>query len=166
MITSHPLSIRLLKKVKGILIKRKAVVNVDVAKTDVPPVVAGWKREFDLNDLVDPSQAIKHQDAFKEKISTLQDGLNYCFEKNWRPVLVTPPIPQATRSYIGSEFINEFVYKNVDVLLKNNSALKYINFFDEKLPDSYFANDIFMNREGQAYFSKMLFEKINEEIGE
>ena len=114
----------------------------------------------------DSSQAIKHQDAFKEKISTLQDVLNYCYANNWRPVLVTPPIPQATRSYIGSEFINEFVYKNVDVLLKNNIALKFINYFDEKLPDSYFANYIFMNREGQEYFSKMLFERIDEEIGE
>lgn len=166
LITSHPLSMHLLKKLKGILIKRKAVVNVEVAKTDAPPVVETWKREFDLKDLEDSSQAIKHQDAFKEKISILQDGLNYCYANNWRPVLVTPPIPQVTRSYIGTEFINEFVYKNVDVLLKNNSALKYINYFDEKLPDFYFANDIFMNREGQEYFSKMLFEKINEEIGE
>lgn len=165
-ITSHPLIMHLLKKVKGILHRRKVVVNVAIAKTNVPPVVDVWKREFELNDLVDSSQANKHQDAFREKISILQNGLNYCYAQKWRPVLVTPPIPQETRNFIGTEFINEFVYKNVDVLLKNNSALKYINFFDEKLPDSYFANDIFMNREGQEYFSKMLFERINEEIGE
>ena len=79
---------------------------------------------------------------------------------------MTPPIPQGTKAYIGEEFINEFVYKNIDVLMKNNRELKYLNYFEDTLPDSYFANDIFMNRDGREYFSKMLFERIKKEMGD
>ncbi len=163
-IISHPFIIHLIKKLKSILFRKKTEINV--AKSNVPPVINVWEREFELDNLMDPSQTNKHQDAFKEKISILQEEFDYCYTQRWRPILVTPPIPQGTKDYIGAEFVNEFVYKNVDVLLKNNRDLIYLNYFEDTFPDSYFANDIFMNRDGQEYFSKMLFDRIKKEMGD
>lgn len=158
-IAKHPFLIRILKKVKKIV-----SVNSEYNKpsmNDMPSVVQTWKREFRLNDLSDPIQGEKHRGAYKEKNQILQEGINYCYSMGWKPVLITPPIPQKTRTYIGEDFLKEFVYQNVEILLENNPELQYFNYFDETLPDEYFINDIFMNEKGKRYFSAELFRDLN-----
>lgn len=157
-IVTHPLLLRVLKKFYRMFFYKRQCVQS--ANSGIPTVVTTWKREFDLLDLKDASQEEKHREAFAEKIQILQDGIEYCYQMGWNPILVTPPIPSNTRSYISDEFVKKFVYDNVRQLLINNPKLRYLNYFDDKYPDELFMNDIFMNKQGREFFSMKLKREI------
>lgn len=159
-IVSHPLLVKVAKKIRSKFIKY-SLENNDINNiNNEPNVVMIWKKEFNLVDLVSVEQYHEHEEAFKQKISILQKGIDYCYKNKWKPILVMPPIPNKTKSYIGKEFMRKFVYENVDCILKNNTSLKLLDYFDKDLPDDFYKDDIFMNEKGQAYFSKMLFNDI------
>lgn len=158
-ITKHPLTIKALRRIKNKLIHNKANIK---SLSDEPETVHNWKSEFELNNLYDASQANKHREAFKEKISILENGINFCKENGWRPVFVIPPVPKQTRDYISQEFLNEFVYKNIKVLQDEFKDIKTLDYFaDERFTKEYFQNDIFVNEKGKEKFSNILFKDID-----
>jgi hypothetical protein len=130
-----------------------------------PPLIQTWKREFNLSDLRDSSQAEKHRRAFGEKIKILTDGINFCREQSWRPVLVIPPVPEKTRAYISKEFLEAFVYENLDKVIDESKDISLLNYYDNgEFTRDMFLDDIFMNKNGREYFSKMLFKDIQKII--
>ena len=127
-----------------------------------PPIITVWKREFCLKDLRNPAQAAEHQDAFNEKINLLREEVAFCHERQWRPVLVTPPVSENTRRFISPEFSRAFVFDNLDALRKNYPEVPLLNYYDDsRFDNSMFLNDVFLNREGQTRFSEILFADID-----
>lgn len=166
MIVLHPLLCKCIRKGIGIFKKVDDNKGDNSIRQNEPDVVKTWKREFELSDLKNANQFCEHKHAFEEKIRILQDGIQFCYENSWRPVLVIPPIPNGTKKYISPEFMNKFVYENVNQLLENNEKLKLLDYFNEELTDDYFQNDIFMNKIGQQYFSNKLFNDIRKSVDE
>lgn len=163
-ILNHPLAYQCFKKLKE-LFKKEAGYSKDSPQKR-SSVVEIWRKEFDLKDLIDPNQTDKHEEAFREKIEILSSGLDYCRAQNWRPVFVIPPIPQKTRSHIGDQFLEVFVYRNLREVMNRNPNVKLLDYFSCPMQDDEFMNDIFMNHAGREHFSKKLFEDIKREIGD
>lgn len=160
-IVKHPLFVKCFSKAKNYIKKRKQV-EVDNSE---PQVVKTWKREFDLLDLFDATQADAHREAFEEKINIIESGIQFCKSNGWHPIFVLPPVPQYTRAFIGTKFIDEFVYKNLAILQNEFSDIKTLDYFaDERFGDDCFMNDIFVNEKGQKLFSKILLEDIDNKV--
>ena len=163
MILKHPLIIRIVKR-----FVRKKHNNIKENASNYeynvgePSIIKIWKKEFSLDNLENPLQKEQHKNAFEEKIQILQDGLEFCHKHQWKPILVVPPIPEVTRKYISDDFLEEFVYRNIDALKKQNSQLQVLDYFKMDYPDDYYKNDIFMNEKGQKMFSVKLFKDIDE----
>jgi hypothetical protein len=167
----HVLTWKILRKGKRFLLKigGKAQVSEEKVSDGAAPnkVVSCWKKEFDLYDLKDERQGEKHREAFQEKIKILREGIDYCEEKTWRPVLVIPPIPPQTREYISQEFLKCFVYDNLQQVLKGHQEVKLLDYYgDERFPKEMFENEIFANQTGKDLFSKILFQDIKTTMGE
>lgn len=150
----HPLAYKVFKKIKNKL-KKKSMANVKHT------IVENWIAEFNLKDLKDAQQADNHKEMFKEKIDLLSEMIEFCCEKKWKPVLVTPPIPKETRDQVSDDFLEVFVYDNIALLQKRFKNLKYINYYsDSQFDSSCFRNDIFVNDKGKELFSNMLFSDV------
>ncbi len=163
-IVKHPLMMWCLSFVKKTFVKakrKKEESSPSQLITTEPGVVKGWKKEFNLADLKDPTQVYSHQEAFKEKITILENGINFCLKKTWKPVFVIPPVPEKTRQYISKEFANEFVYKNLEALQRSHPDVRTLDYFcDERFTQDCFSGDIFANEKGRELFSKILFKDL------
>lgn len=165
----HPLLMRLLAKIRRRSSRQEQVnhVKADKQEAKLPPVVSTWLREFELNNLTDPSQAKAHSLTFREKINVLEHEIEYCHVHNWKPVIVIPPIPETTRGYISSEFIKAFTLENIQALAKRFPDLRVLNYYDDtRITHDMFQDSIFLNAWGKEAFSKILFSDIDIEKGD
>lgn len=156
---AHPFMRKILKKMTGIL-RRPNPLKANEKNNELN-IIRGWKRQFHLKDLKDPIQSINHEQAFNEKINLLNDEIQYCYSNGWRPTLVIPPVPEHIREHISREFVNVFVFKNIEKVIENNKDLRCFSYYDDsRFSEEMFWNDVFMNEEGRAKFSSILFNDL------
>ena len=160
----HPLALRIVKKVRALfknLRKRKQAYLLDE-----PAVISSWKKEFDLYDLQDANQAQAHIAVFQEKVQILLDGISFCQSQKWHPVFVIPPVPEKIRRYISNEFIQKFVYDNLNIIRKTCPEIILLDYYsDVRFKDNLFGNGVFVNEAGRELFSNILFNDINQRQG-
>lgn len=161
----HPLLMNLFKKIKSKFSSQKR--NNQTIENNEPKVVSVWKKEFNLHDLSDEQQAVKHAGAFNEKIETILKGIELCLSQKWKPVFVIPPVPQEIRNYIGEEFQQAFVYDNLEQIQKVYPQIPLLNYYDDcRFVQELFKSGVFLNEKGRDAFSTILFEDINKEFSE
>ena len=166
---SHPLMMNVLRKLLHFVKGNKNRTHLQSRKPEQrsePEIISGWKREFQLQDLKNAEQSKDHKEAFAEKIKVLSEEIEFCYRKNWRPVLVTPPVPGSIREYISDEFADRFVYKNIYELLRRFPNLQLLDYYkDDRFTEEKFQSAVFMNEIGRKDFSKILFNDIAEIMG-
>ena len=175
LILYHPFLRKMLKKVqrhlmgKNFLQKRPVIEDSNTKMSmqeinieeQIPDIINTWIKEFQLTDLYDVSQVMNHADSFQEKTAILSDGIKYCITNSWRPVFVISPVPPNTRSYIGEEFLEAFVYRNLSDLQKQFPNIPLLDYYaDERFEQECFENDIFLNEKGRKMFSEILFQDV------
>lgn len=104
------------------------------------------------------------KESFSPNARDLQDIINYCLSKNWRPVLITIPINQKLVESMGSNFLDEYIYRNIKTI--NDKNIPYLNFAEDKrlINDKFlFGNSDHLNKKGAAIFSYVLLRKLIEE---
>lgn len=156
---AHPFMRIILKKITGIFNRTNPIKAYE--KNDEPNMIRVWKRQFHLKDLKDPSQSINHEKTFIDKINLLNDEIQYCYSKGWMPTLVVPPVPEHIRKHISKEFVNAFVFENIEKVMRKNKELKCHSYYDDpRFSEDMFWNDVFMNEEGRVKFSNILFKEL------
>ena len=159
---SHPLLFKIINRIKNMIRKNAAVCENFLEKDlNEPEVISCWKREFDLVNLKDASQIKNHKEAVKDKIDVIENGIDFCRNNYWRPILVVPPVPPETRRFISDEFLNEFFYYNIENIKSSKENIFTLDYYeDERFTDDDFMNDIFLNKCGKEKFSRILFDDI------
>ena len=161
LLLSHPFMLKVIRKLFRIIKGTENSMHEQSRKAE-PEIISGWKREFQLQDLKNADQSNEHIDAFLEKIKVLSDEIDFCYQNNWRPVLVTPPVPEHIREYISDGFIDKFIYQNIDELQKRFPDLKLLDYYrDDRFTEDMFQSGVFMNEKGRKYYSKILFGDID-----
>lgn len=145
---------RLVNKIKGHFIKHNIEGN---------SLLNGWRKDFNLKDLKNSEQSIKHKESFEKKINVLVNIINYCRNQKWRPLLVIPPVAPNTREYIGNEFMEKFCYENIKKVCDEVGDIQVLDFYNNEIfIEKMFKDPIFLNEEGQILFSETLFQRIDE----
>lgn len=157
------LSLNCRRKKKAVACKMSADNTAGKSrKIFTPDMFEIWEREFDLKNLTDAGQADAHRQAFAEKVRILEQGIAFCRSKSWRPVLVILPIPPMTRACISQEFLQAFVYDNLSLLMQRIPGLTLFDYLeDDRITESMFQNDVFLNQEGRRFFSDILLRDVN-----
>lgn len=160
LLVAHPLMRKVTRKLIRVVKDSRKIAH-EQSKESEPGIISGWKREFQLQDLKNAEQAKEHKDAFLEKIKILSEEIEFCYQKNWRPILVTPPVPENIREYISDEFVGQFVYKNIEEVRKRFPNLPFLDYYkDGRFTKEMFQSAVFMNEDGRKYYSKILFDDI------
>ena len=161
----HPLLVKCINKVKNKFKTNIEINNNDHIKSSETNIVRVWEEEFKLENLNEYTYSIEHEKAAKSKVDILNNEIEFCYNNNWIPIIVIPPVPSQTRKSIGLDFLNRFFGINLNKLKEKQPLVPVLNYYDDsRFTDDLFNNDIFLNVEGQAEFSKILFDDINVNI--
>jgi hypothetical protein len=98
---------------------------------------------------------------FDTNRADLQKLIDYCLERGWQPVLITLPISQKLESRLGENYMNLYLYDNLDKVNKKNA--RYINYStDQRLVNNgyLFGNSDHLNKKGAVIVSYLLLRKL------
>ena len=119
--------------------------------------LAGWSNSFNLNNMIEGEQVSSHLEAVKEKKTILENMINYCYEKGFRPVIVIPPVSGILRDKISNEFVKSFLHQNIE-----NIEVPILDYwFDEEFKDKeFYIHCDFLNAKGREKFTKKVLEDL------
>jgi hypothetical protein len=120
-----------------------------------------WLRQAELTDLKNANQAAEQIDDIQIRIQHLKNIVDYCKAKKYRPIIVIPPISRYLKSYISDEFLDAFMYKNIEMASGDDTPIfDYCN--DERFSQlELYSNGLFLEEKGRILFSEILWNDID-----
>lgn len=119
-----------------------------------------WLKEFNLHTLTDVLNS-KWAQYYKEAITLNKQLVDYCLERNLKPVFVCVPMTSHLSSKFPSSFykymVTEFVQK-----CNSHDVPFYDYTYDERFKDdSLYINSFFLNLRGRKYFTEQFLKDLN-----
>ena len=118
-----------------------------------------WKKQFGISDLNSPLSA-KHAAEQEQKALLLSEMIEFCLERNLRPILVIPPIHSELYQLFSPEFKRNYIYSFIQ---KSNSRnIPFLNYMnDERFQnDKFFSNSFFMSQLGAKQFTGTILKDL------
>lgn len=118
-----------------------------------------WQKQFNIENLNAPLND-KHRQEQEERSRLLSEMIDFCIEREIKPVLVIPPVHPSLSSKLSGEFRQNYIY---DFVAKSNSKnVPFLDYMDDKRfsKDGYFRNSFFMNGLGAKNFTNVVLEDI------
>lgn len=117
----------------------------------------GWKKQFGITDLKSPLSQ-KHLKEKKARHETLIEIVDFCKERDLKPVIVIPPMHVT----LTKQFPKEMIVNYIDSFLEgvNVPIFNYMSnelFLEEK----YYKEALFLNSEGAKVFTEQIINDIN-----
>jgi hypothetical protein len=145
-----------LKRLLGM--ERKIVFEDEMTMQEL---IDCWYSYIHLTNLRDAGQADAQRDGIEKNIRDLSDLIDYCLNRNYKPVLAITPVCKDLRSYMSEEFLEEFLYKNIQTA--NQDRIRFLDYSkDTRFAESslYRKNRLFLNEKGRSMFSDILWETL------
>ena len=117
-----------------------------------------WRKEFSIIRFSD-SMTLINKDAYHDGTKLIGKIVNYCVEREFRPVLVMPPVSIALRKHFTSEMKQQFIYDFVKEGV-GEKALFLDYFADERFGDDDFKNSFMLNADGARKFTRITLKEI------
>lgn len=119
----------------------------------------GWMFEFSILDFKN-ELILKNKDAYKDSIKILSDMIDFCLNRNIRPILVLPPVSKYLAKKFTPEMLQLFVY---DFVKKANThSITFLDYWNDSefLENDYFRNSFFLNYKGAQKFTKRVLNDL------
>lgn len=122
--------------------------------------INGWKKQFNLKNLLDKKSASYLKDEFENVKTILLDMIEFSLEHNWRPIIVIPPASVFLTKKISDEFMKEVLYGNIRFL--KDKRIPILDYWkDDRLNDyKLYINSDFLNEKGSKLFTEIVLEDI------
>ena len=121
-----------------------------------------WRKEFSIIRFSD-SLSLVNQDSYKDGVEILRKMIDLCEEREFRPVLVMPPVSEAMRMQFAPEMKALFIYEFVsEVAGEKTLFLDY--FADDRFMDFDFQNSFILNAAGAKKFTEIVLKEMGVEI--
>lgn len=110
------------------------------------------------------TENIKYHNDKNIGINLLKEILNFCEEKNFKPILISTPQTYLYNEQIGEENYQERIYDNIkEVENKMNKKYLYLDYsHDKRFINNleYFSDDDHLNEKGAEYFTQILLNDL------
>lgn len=118
-----------------------------------------WTREFNISDLNQPKSEENIERA-KYRMDTIINIIEFCIERDLRPVMVIPPIHHTLAKLLPPAFRENYLYSFVSELNIHN--VPFYDYMDNKAynNDLYFLNSYFMSEKGAEAFTKDVLHRM------
>lgn len=130
----------------------------DQLVTDAAMWISGWKHQFNITDFDAPTTE-ENQKGRDYRIKLMRELIDFCAERDYKPVYVIPPVTEYLDHYFTPKFKQTYYYEFLkqvdrDVLLLDYTA-------DKSLMDSYlYFNSFFFNKRGRKIFTQRVLRDV------
>ena len=118
-----------------------------------------WKKEFNIENLSAPLSDENKKGA-ESRRQSLSEMIDFCLERELRPVLVLPPMHPALSSLFTKEFKENYIYS---FLRRTNTRnILFLDYFDDKrfVSAEDYDNSFFLSQEGARRFTRIVLEDV------
>lgn len=129
--------------------------NINIQKS-ADGMIMGWKHQFGLINLDAPMSNI-HKEQFESRRKTLSTIVDFCKERDLKPVIVIPPMHHTLWHQFPKEFLSNYVesfINSVDAPIYDYMKSKD---FDK---EEYFKTALFLNKRGAKMFTARVLEDL------
>lgn len=159
-----------IKEIPWLCIKRtlkegiKYVIHKPLPKCDMEKsatkFIDSWKRQFGIADL-DAPLSRQHNKDLENRSLALRDMIEFCLERDLKPVLVIPPVHPALSKRFTKKCRENYIYSFVR--RANEYNVPFLNYMDDERfhDDRYFSNSFFMSDKGAKKFTQTVLKEIN-----
>lgn len=135
------------------------VSSPEYAEQESDARIAGWKKEFRLPDLHHRQSADHLHNEIEQAAELLRHMVDEAAKLGFRPILMIPPLSAIFHQKIGSDFVDEVLYRPLRERFSDVPLLDYMS--DERFQDyRLYQNGDFMNAEGRKAFMPVLWHDI------
>ena len=122
--------------------------------------IEGWKKEFDAAAVIDFVIDGKYIPYREESVSVLRQIVEYCKERNLKPILLTIPMSEYLAKKFNADFRQKMVYDFVEEL--NIDGVMFLDYmFDSRFDNpSLYNGSFFLNLKGRKLFSSQLMKDL------
>ncbi len=154
---------RLLKDIPAkpaTLHERRALYQTNQYAKDAKRWIQIWKNEFGIKDL-DSELTPDNKEGMKHRIALLHEMIEFCLERDLKPVIVNPPVHSELNKYFSSTFKQHYIYQFVEKA--NTDKIPFIDYMDSPdfVDDSLFTNSFFLSKKGALLFTDKVLKKLN-----
>lgn len=115
-----------------------------------------WKKQFSINNFEEPLSEQLH-DELVDTADTLNNMLQFCKERGFKPIVVIPPIHKSLSSLLPvwwNDALNDFIR------LSNLQETPFYNFASDSrfMDDSFYRTPLYLNKEGARFFTNTLLK--------
>lgn len=141
----------------------KRIIHRQVPKCDMEKnatkFIDSWKKQFGITDL-DAPLSEQHCKDQKVRIQVLKEIIDFCLERDLKPVIVIPPIHPSLRLKLSESCRENYIYSFIRKANKMN--LPFLNYMNDQNfdDDEYFRNAFFMSVKGAKAFTKDILHKL------
>ena len=108
-------------------------------ESDAKRWIDSWCKEFGIKDL-DAPLSVENLAGRRERLAETQKMLDFCYERNLRPVLVMTPMHPSLACEFSKTFRENYIHSFIKELKGDN--LKFMDYMDDErfTKDEYFIN--------------------------
>lgn len=122
--------------------------------------IDSWKKQFGIYDLDAPlsKEHIKDQE---NRTLILKEMIDFCLERDLKPVLVIPPVHSSLGKRLTEKCRNNYIYSFIK--RANNKNVIFLNYMDNERfkDDEYFLNPFLMSENGAKNFTRIVLKDLN-----
>ena len=133
-------------------------MNEEQLKQDAADWIECWKKQFNISDFDAPLTS-ENQKGRNYRIKLMQEMIDFCIERGYKPVYVIPPVTEYLSKYYTSSFEKNYIYNFLHEVNRNILTLDYSKRKNWKSKDLYF-NSFFLNSKGRKLFTKQVLMDI------
>ena len=110
---------------------------------------------------LDASLSEQHRKDQENRIQVLKNMIEFCMERDLKPVLVIPPVHPSLGKRLTEKCRENYIYSFVRKANERN--VPFLNYMDDERfhDDRYFLNSFFMSEEGAKKFTQTVLKEIN-----
>ena len=119
-----------------------------------------WMKQFNISNLNAPPSA-ENIIGRNKRLETVREIINFCLERDLRPVLVIPPVHPSLTRYFTPEFCRNYIYSFIEEL-----GIDGIKVLDNLSSDSFTKNEYFrdaylMTKIGAKTYTKYVLTELD-----
>lgn len=121
--------------------------------------IDSWKKQFGIDDL-NLSLSEQHCKDQENRIQVLKEMIDFCLERDLKPVLVIPPVYTSLSRKLTDNCRENYIYSFIRKA--NTRNIPFYNYIDDERFNNteYFRNSFFMSEKGAKEFTRIALEDL------
>jgi hypothetical protein len=135
-------------------------MNEKELEADAEKWVNDWLKQFSLDSFENISLSDENKNNINRNVTILNEMIDFCLERNYRPIIMLLPITKKLSSLFPQSFIDEHIVGNIENA--NTQNIPVLNYLKDRRfisSDLYF-NSFFLNKNGRKIFTKAVINEL------